>query len=597
MSRLLPYKYEIAVIALSVLALFVHIHLASTLNLGNDEAHYYVWSLKPLFGYLDDAPFVAYIIYFFTHVFGKNELTVRLGAIIFSFLDGIAIYYLSLLLFKDKRASFFAFLFFICSPIFGMILSVMILPDSSLLFFYIVFLIFLYLAINKNNNILLWILTGIFLGLAFISKYTAALIPPSVLLYFLISKKNRNLLTAVYPYLSLLIAIIIFSPVIYWNAVHNFISFKFQLSHGFSVPKPGIIMFVQGWIGQFLVITPFIYIFIVYSFTYSFRYFKFWIKNNHSYSRNYSLERQGGLKNNTGSGRGFDIGNGFKASEKASEGSLFSLVMSAPMLLFFIINGYSHTILLHWPDIGYITAFPLAGFVFSDNARILNEKIKSEGSKIKVLFYRLRFNSLRFYVYFSLFVGAFLSVALYYQIYYNFIPSGKIIRYIDQEQLRHKGGIFDFIPHIPGKPETANVINDLFGWRQSAHYINIIYKCYKRKYPLLFVMTHHYAISDELVYYDNLKPAVNIYNISGFLNQYDLWQNLNKINGRDALFIMDDKYMIYPVKTYAPFFKSVKKIGRLDIYKQLRPVRVFYLYLMKDFKAGSAAKNFTHRLY
>ena len=95
------------------------------------------------------------------------------------------------------------------------------------------------------------------------------------------------------------------------------------------------------------------------------------------------------------------------------------------------------------------------------------------------------------------------------------------------------------------------------------------------------------------------KAAVNIYNISGFLNQYDLWQNLDKINGENALFIMDNKYMLNPVKKYTPYFKSIKKIGRLDIYVKFRPVRTYYLYLMKDFDAKKAIKrlNAKSRMY
>ena len=77
------YRYEFYLVLLSILAFIVHLHLASTLNLGNDEAHYFVWSLKPSLGYLDDAPFVGYVIYFFTGLFGKSELNVRLGAVIF----------------------------------------------------------------------------------------------------------------------------------------------------------------------------------------------------------------------------------------------------------------------------------------------------------------------------------------------------------------------------------------------------------------------------------------------------------------------------------------------------------------------------------
>ncbi len=522
------YKYEIYLILVSLFALIVHIHLASTLNLGNDEAHYYVWSLKPSLGYLDDAPMAGWVIYLTDAIFGKSQLSVRLGSIIFSFFDGFLIYYLTYILFKSRRAAFFSFLFYLSAVIFGMVLSVMMLPDAPLVFFTLLFFIFFYKAVEikgadfKSVPFIFWLLSGIFLGLAFLGKYTAALIPPAALLYLLLSKRNRHYLKTFYPYAALAAALLVFSPVIYWNAVHNFISFRFQISHGFSHPTPGLSLLLAGWLGQVLVITPFIYIFLIGAFTYAIIKIK-------------------------------------------KEPLLFTLCFSLPILLFFVLNGYSHRILVHWPDVGYLAAFPIMGY--AAEALIAGKKIT------------------RYYVYFALFFGFFLSYVLYNQIYYNSIPVGKIIRYIDKEKRLKKGGVFSVIPRIPGKPSTADITNDLFGWKHAAKYIGIVYKGYKTADAPLFILTHHYAIADELVYYGGYKPGGNIYDISGFLNQYDLWQNLNKIGGKNALFIMDDKYMINPVKTYAPYFKSIKKIGRLDIYLKFKPVRTYYLYLMKDFNA------------
>ncbi|MHB1698008.1 MAG: glycosyltransferase family 39 protein [bacterium] len=616
------YRYEIYLIIISVFALAVHIHLASTLNLGNDEAHYYVWSLKPSFGYLDDAPLISWVIGFFTWILGKSHLSVRLGAVIFSFLDGFLIYYLSYLLFKNKRASFFAFLFFLSAVIFGMVLSVMILPDAPLLFFYLCFLVLFYKAVNSGpfskkylNGLLLWIFAGLFLGLAFLSKYTAALIPPSVLLYLAVSKKNRGILKTFYPYMALGIALLVFSPVIYWNWTHNFISFRFQLSHGFSHPKPGFPLFMAGWFGQFLVITPFIYIFLIAAFIYALKFilkmrtsleYADWKKKGSDsfYSRSISPEYADGSE-------GINRSDPFFFFFFLYEGFLYSVCLSLPVLLFFVLNGYSHRILVHWPDIGYLPAFPVMGYVadlFAGAARkkgtdsFYSKSITSEyadGSKginrsVPFFFFflrRLLRRFVKYYVYFTIFSGFFLSFVLYNQIYYNSIPVGKIIKYIDNQKRLKKGGIFSLIPHIPGKPKTADITNDLFGWRHGAKYIGIVFNGYRTAYRPLFILTHHYAVADELVYYAGYNPAVNIYNISGFLNQYDLWQNLNKINGDNALFIMDNKYMLNPLKAYGKDFKSVKEIGRLDIYVKFRPVRVYYLYLMKDFNAKSAVRQ------
>ena len=701
------YKFEIWLVILSVIAFLIHYHLAATLNLGNDEAHYYVWSLHLSPGYLDDAPLAAYCIYFFTHILGKSELTVRLTAIIFSFFDGFLIYYFTYLLFKDKRASFFAFLFFLCSPIFGFILSVMILPDTPLLFFYLLFLISFYIAANKMNNSCnysrynfiydsekpdkvnkkinknsnntyfnananakfnirytkWWVIAGIFLGLSFLSKYTAALIPPSALLYLLFSNKNRYLLKTIYPYFTLLMAIIVFFPVIYWNLIHNFISFKFQLSHGFSSPTSNAILFFQNWLEQFIAISPLIYIILFFVFIYYIFYIVLSKSNKKYILKKYNNDDNDGIVNKYNK-YNKDADNSiqnpvqqvqqYKRFNKhikknnehekdiINESILFALSMSVPMLVFFIINGYSHRILFHWPDIGYLSAFPLAGFFISSaiNKYInlynnnnsgkypkivsaalpprnkiseavdyikSNNRGKYSGSNklsFKNFLNLSKLNSFKFFIYIALFIGFFMSMVLYFQIYYNFIPVSNIISYVDKEHGLHKGGIFKLIPHIPGKAKTADITDDLFGWKASAKYLKIVYFGYKSKYPSLFLLTHHYAISDELVFYGKFKPAFemkpDIYNISGFLNQYDIWQNKNKLhnlNGKDALFVMDNKYMINPVSAYLKYFKSIKFVGRLDIYKKFMPVREFYIYFMKDFNTEYALRHMSKRLY
>ena len=151
-SFISKYKYEIYLTVVSVFALIVHIQLASTLNLGNDEAHYYVWSLKPSLGYLDDAPMAGWVIYLTDALFGKSQLSVRLGSIVFSFFDGFLIYCLSYILFKSRRAAFFSFLFYLSAVIFGMVLSVMMLPDAPLLFFTLLFFIFFYKAVEIKGS-------------------------------------------------------------------------------------------------------------------------------------------------------------------------------------------------------------------------------------------------------------------------------------------------------------------------------------------------------------------------------------------------------------------------------------------------------------
>ena len=61
-----------------------------------------------------------------------------------------------------------------------------------------------------------------------LSKYTAAFLGACLLLYLLSTPKDRSWLKTPWPYLGALVALAVFSPVLVWNATHDWASFRFQ---------------------------------------------------------------------------------------------------------------------------------------------------------------------------------------------------------------------------------------------------------------------------------------------------------------------------------------------------------------------------------
>ena len=141
-------------------------------------------------------------------------------------------------------------------------------------------------------------------------------------------------------------------------------------------------------------VTPFVYLFLIGTFVYSLKFISQWFGRNINGSD---------LKSDPF----------IDKSEAASyaditEGFLYSVCLSFPILGFFIINGYSHRILVHWPDIGYMSAFPIMGYVA--------DRISKSGSQMKP-WEKLKLKAAKSYVYFAIFSGFFLSFVLYNQIY------------------------------------------------------------------------------------------------------------------------------------------------------------------------------------
>jgi hypothetical protein len=81
-----------------------------------------------------------------------------------------------------------------------------------------------------------WMLTGLWTGLALLSKFVAVLIGLSFLLCLLLPE-HRRWLTRVGPYAAAAIALALFSPVVLWNASHDWVAFAFQWQHGLGVSK------------------------------------------------------------------------------------------------------------------------------------------------------------------------------------------------------------------------------------------------------------------------------------------------------------------------------------------------------------------------
>jgi dolichol-phosphate mannosyltransferase len=81
-----------------------------------------------------------------------------------------------------------------------------------------------------GNQSRAWWFAGICLGLGMISKYTIALLGPVAAAFMVWDPQARRWWARSEPYVGAVLALAIFSPVIIWNAQHEWASFAFQTS-------------------------------------------------------------------------------------------------------------------------------------------------------------------------------------------------------------------------------------------------------------------------------------------------------------------------------------------------------------------------------
>lgn len=223
------------------LALVVRTIVAVLVPIMPDEAYYWQFARHLAAGYFDHPPGIALLIAAGTWVFGDNTVGVRIGPAIAALVGHVATTLLASRL-GGARAAARAACIGALLPI-GTLGLVLATPDSPLLAMTAVALLFLERALaaplKSEAAIGWWVLTGIALGGAFLSKYTAVLLPASLVVACIVYAPLRARLREPGPWLASFVALFIFLPVVTWNALTNWISFRFQLNHGFGAAPRG----------------------------------------------------------------------------------------------------------------------------------------------------------------------------------------------------------------------------------------------------------------------------------------------------------------------------------------------------------------------
>jgi len=168
---------------------------------------------------------VAWLIALGGALFGHSEFAVRIGALLCWCIAAVYLSRLATLLF-DRAVAWLSVALFSVLPIIAGI-GFTISPDAPLVAAWMGALFCLYQA-AVGGHAHAWYGVGLAAGLGMLSKYTMVLLAPTTLLVVLLHPPARMWLRRREPYLGGLIALALFSPVLYWNATHDWASFAFQ---------------------------------------------------------------------------------------------------------------------------------------------------------------------------------------------------------------------------------------------------------------------------------------------------------------------------------------------------------------------------------
>jgi dolichol-phosphate mannosyltransferase len=220
-------RWRVAVIGLVAISFLLRLLYIGQVELLPEDSYYWNYSQHLDLGYLDHPPMVAWLIWLGTHVFGGSEFGVRIGALCCAGVAAFFSYRLTRNLFGEDSA-LVALVLLQVMPFF-FLAGLLMTPDAPLTAAWSATLYFLERAL-LGGQARAWLFAGITIGLGLISKYTIGMLVPVAFAFVLLDPASRQWLFRWQPYVALLIAGLIFSPVIIWNAQHEWASFAFQTS-------------------------------------------------------------------------------------------------------------------------------------------------------------------------------------------------------------------------------------------------------------------------------------------------------------------------------------------------------------------------------
>jgi 4-amino-4-deoxy-L-arabinose transferase-like glycosyltransferase len=246
----------LAVAALIAAMTALRVIYADVIDLRTDEAYYWTWSKENALCFLDHPPMIAWFIRLGTAIFGDTNFGVRFAGVLAMLVTQLLLADIVRRVTHDVRAVVLAVLMPEAALYYGLLMA-KVSPDVALIPFAVA-MIWALIRLNQSGDARWWLAAGGFAGLALLSKFTAVMLIPAVAAFMLVPRWRRRWLLSPYPWLAALIAVILFLPVLIWNAGHDWASFRFQLvrataTHEFSLRTVGDFVGLQfGLVGFIL---------------------------------------------------------------------------------------------------------------------------------------------------------------------------------------------------------------------------------------------------------------------------------------------------------------------------------------------------------
>jgi 4-amino-4-deoxy-L-arabinose transferase-like glycosyltransferase len=247
--------------AVVVVAVLLRLGFAATTGLGIDESYMVAASQHFAVSYFDHPLASWWMELAARRLIGNADpFTVRLPFVVLSGVTSWLVYLVGAR-FYGARAGFWAVLAYSVSPVFSLAFGCWVLPDGPLdaALLAAAYAMARALGIFAPASPRWWWAAGFFAGLALLSKYSAALVLAGAVLFLLTDAASRPALRGWRPWAAGLLALAMFSPVVWWNAAHGWQSFHYQ---SFRAGGLNLHIFapLRIWGGEALFVLPWLWL-------------------------------------------------------------------------------------------------------------------------------------------------------------------------------------------------------------------------------------------------------------------------------------------------------------------------------------------------
>ena len=304
------------IIKLILIATCLRLIFAWSIGLGVDESYMVSAGRVVSLGYFDHPPAAWWLSQGAVRLFGSEApLIARLPFILLFALTTWLMGRLGAVL-GGERAGFFAALTLNLSPVFGMASGTWVLPDGPLDCAAVGAALCLAKGLEDGRAVLRWWCgAGLCAGLALFSKYSAVL---TIFGAFIFLLTQPSWFRRPEPWSAAALAALVFSPVLIWNATHDWASFAFQGARAIGPPRFHPFAPVATLAGEALFVLPW-----------------FWLPM---------------------------VVLGFRGFRSGWRDRLLACLAAPPIVVFALISVWSsQRILFHWAAPGYLMLFPLLG--------------------------------------------------------------------------------------------------------------------------------------------------------------------------------------------------------------------------------------------